>query len=1037
MEKYYLGQVNTSQSSPAPKNSVKFVEIQFSRRPPTLGIVRITNSQADRSGKNVKNCYDVDLISLELIGDKQAEFKICKSVKLDQLNGRIVSYDVTSQVQLESSQPKLQCIILCSDGSLFAIQFNDERVVRLECESSSVFKLNSDQLIDCQIYLDAENTDDNNDHRTVAILSAKSIQIFSETSEANRLKLAHRYQLKNPTDSKFKRMVLINKRLVLLESLDSTIQIIQQSKCLHRFKLRDQASDSQRDCEFLIIKIATLGDQPTAMIITMNSTEITAYSLQVDEDSMGKQRVPLEDPDQLLMKEPSFEFDECWSIDLQDLDSIRSLEASGQLKTISGGCMCPIWSLNQTIGSDWPKYLVISFKYLMLIYSFEQKQSLLFSVVYDSSFLEIMPMSSTGEPASLNTFARLRSTTGSDKSDYCDIKMRPKLVLNSKLIGSQRGDLLFNTLFLGKKIQLNQMVNFPQLGFLMTSSNQNHLLAFKIPSPKLNIQKDNVYQQLIAESIKSNSLLSSNLSQIENQNSNLRRDISKLTVNAKIGDSTSSANQSSDSSFKNLDSILHVELKRRHNIGVLYDLIFSMSNLIKISEIVVTSTVKTYFLPPIGDESQDTIEEVHLDNNLMATGESKAFVLSNITPMDGQINLENLLRKQEHDEEPVQNWISLRLTSDWETGNEQQNINDGINLTVPVFIVDGQVGQLSIYFIFKTPNFNEERNLVADFNLHSFNTHEDLTDDLMSRFPIRFYRRSIKIKPLMSYETDETLIQDISLNNIPNCELVIEGQFKDRQLVNWLDECLLLPGDKFSQSTSMRFQSQFTHCSISLNLKESHLRVTSDDSAVVELIKRHLLKRATDELVKLEITKQPDHTPFTLRHMISCQHRNVLVLENMITSRPTTDGMGTGISMFNYDNPLIDLLIGEENLTGLPEEYIPLDASSMEESFRIDIEKMLKSSKATTLTSKDSLVESDTKDNKTATEQLGDIYKEIIVAHLLDCLVDQEKFQFQKQTSQRKMIEAREKISNILEKAIGLEASFVDQILSLWSKLNQ
>ena len=72
------------------------------------------------------------------------------------------------------------------------------------------------------------------------------------------------------------------------------------------------------------------GSEPTVFVASTRN-HLIAYSLTIDEDVLfganGDTRRNVDaDPDNLLPEEPSFKLEKCWTINLDDIESVRSQE---------------------------------------------------------------------------------------------------------------------------------------------------------------------------------------------------------------------------------------------------------------------------------------------------------------------------------------------------------------------------------------------------------------------------------------------------------------------------------------------------------------------------------------------------------------------------------------------------------------------------------------------------------------------------------------------------------------------------------------
>ena len=1024
---------------------VRLVEVQFSRKAPTFGLVYLTTD----NGPEQRRQSDRQLLclaALQLRQDNTARFDTLKRIQLgtigpgqDKIDFEAVDFDVNESPLVDGNEHQLNkssCLLLGANGSLIAISLIDCAVkwqlprTRLAAQTKGY---PSSHFVQCQLQRPLEGGETlPGALLQVHLLAERHYSSFKLTSQSGTSEqpiLVQEHQLARDEALKFVRLHLVesNPQVGLVELSDGSLRIVKHSKCLHSIRFdSDPLTSGQR----ILVLSSRQADQSTILLCLLRR-QLVAHSLLIGDEEdddhedhedndkaatkSGRPEKALNkrldrDPDQLLPREPSFELEKCWSLDLDDIHSIRSIDE--QEEGSEAGCMCPIWAQDQPQhGQSWPKFLLLALRHHILIYSFEQQTALPFSVVYDRAFLRLDSAGST------KSDSQQQQQQQQQQSEYLDLGTRPKLLHNFKLIGAQPADSLFNTLFLVSKIQLDLVRHFNQLGLLVGLSNAGDLLAFKLTSSRIVKQKDNLYQQLLLNSIREGSLLRQVIDSKEANNSSLREDIAGLESRSRMeaGQKTTTASRDRQL-LENLDRMFRVELEAHDFIGGLYELKISWPNLVQINRLLVVSTVDAHILNNSIDSSQQ-IKSFKTDND--CKGEQRRSIFhfgSNLNELD--VDLDS-----------IKAWTVL----------EFHERPENVSVRMSIFLIDGQFGQLKLHFIFGQPQ------RVPGLRARSSPVSEEL-DEMnfvgkgQRRVPqmvaSKFCRKLVHIKPLMSFK--QVVGQQAAAVESPEAQankqrLEIRGPCDRQRMVQWLSECLTfqqvsaaLPDDNFG----VQFKSSFTHCSLDVRLGQGQLSVESDDFVALELIKRHILKSATDESIKLDVSHSTPSTN-SLRHLIGKQRTNVDLAWRI--SRPLTSSAVQFSQPQNQVEMLLENLLSESNLSELSADWpVGQSTSWLERSLRLDIEKCLEAPDA------QQVAPLAPDDEPPQTDLRPTTLRELICGFIVDALVDYDHLHALRSSTDM-MLQMRLKLLNLVQSSekSKLSKRFVDQIMSDWSEVRK
>lgn len=808
MDKYYLSKLPEIHEGINLERRAKFVEINYSRKPPSFGIVYLHDEQQQQQ---------LRLACLELLENQNAKFSTIKCVNLSaKLGSRIVAdFDVSnSMIILDESQRRfaIQCILLTKDGNLLTINLIDESVESAKGTteaSSKPLTINKEaSYLQCKLQQTEEA-------QLVHLISDR--QYYCKQLSQSTLDLLGSYSGANSKITKMHVSYVADGR-ILLELEDFTLVVLHNFKCIASLKL-DEFNMSA------VVYNSTCSDE--TIILTLDGTHLKAHHLQINESNLHRPNNKnelhlLRDPDQILSKEPTFELELCWSIDLSDIDCIRALAEDDEFSQDQSpmGCLQLMWSPSQSNfdSKRWPKFLIITYKYYLLVYSFEQQPIVPFSVVYDKSFLKVVPIIEEG----------LNKSASDPHQEFLDPKQKPKLIQNFKLIGTQPTDSLFNTLFLASKIKIISCRHFAQLGLSVGLSNSGDILAFKMTSSKIVDNKDSVYQQLVADSLKGNSILNQQLDRLLETNGQIREDLQNLED--KLNNRSSAK---PEVIFDNLHSHCNVEMKHNDNLACSYDLEISWLNLTQVGQIVVLSTVNCFILEPLdtggieyaeinnGNSSKDkAINMLNLGLNRIKSMESGSTLTTN---------------RSRH----IVSWAVITLT---------EKLDSKIrSLLLPILIMDGQFGELRIFFIFRNGSTFLNNHLTPrliklneqQINLSAHNPVSQSGNEL------EYHSERIEIKPMLSYKPTSEIPDDNA-----DKKFTILGDFTKEKLEHWLSELL----DTTGGESQVKLFSNYTRCSLEYKVANREAILRSEDIMALDIIKRHLLTQATNESIELQLS---------------------------------------------------------------------------------------------------------------------------------------------------------------------------------------
>lgn len=1009
MEKFYLAKV-TDFTQEISKSKLKLVDVQFSRKPPTFGLMYLTTKTLHKHSNDANNSNNnaistskqtnnkttqnvaVNLSVMQIDNDNIANFKSLKHIDLlksnceDGIHKTIVDFDTSKSILLDeedddqhfvsthtSQQQSIDCIILADDGSLYGVNLRLSPYLNKQAISSKATATNSTSSSTLSPLLrltdDNEATKNNLERRLfcgsfiqcklqhskndlsifIHLLAEKNYWLYELTTFSNnKLKLINQYSMPSNSESYlcFTKVNIIeaNPQVVLIELNNSSLKVIQRSDCIFSQNLQEQL-----DLRSTIVSNVVLSSDNSkneSILLSFAGTKILAQNLQItnhdEAPSFTKDHSPSvtkfddKDPDKLLPKDPSFEFDQCWSIDLNDIENLRnSIEPDeeevsnnnsdnnpfrAENDKIKYGCMMPMWSTNSQLypleeTQRWPEYLIVTYKYHILIYSFEQQTVLPFSVVYDSSFSKLTP---------LNDKLDVTISNGQQQQNpkFVDVKTKPKLLQSFKLIGSNPTDVLFNNILLSNTTN-NNLVEcgfFPLLNLIISITNNGDMFAFKLSpsSTKLELHKDNLFQQQYAKAISGDSLLKDQMNRLQKELNCLKDNIERLE------EKSMSISSKKGQESNHLASLIQTELRQSDETECLYYISMCLSNLIKVSQIIIMSSVNSYILKPVSSTNCQTI---NIKNSI------DRLIKNNM-----KLNSDNVLEHTCHDS--IQSWALLDLEK------EDPAMSRVIKLNLPLLITDKQQGSIRVFYVLddcprKRPIGSFYHPMIRS---HLSNSMESTLIEGFNESNTMFHIEELQIKPLMSYKQ---VSKDVSLfvdTEKALVKLTITGLYKRDSMISWLAECFQSSIDL--RQSEVKLKSQFNHLLIEYNMADpnNQLLISSDDVTTIDLIKKHVLKRATDESTKLNVSQSPlSSTVISYQNQINESRLKLIsLIETTLPNVEKSNDQSESVDL------IIDSLMSEiSNLNqGLPVDFNERFEveSGLENSLKRDLKKLINES---------------------------------------------------------------------------------------------
>lgn len=1063
MEKYFLSKLDDFRLDPSCSSRPKFVDIQYSRKLPFFGLVYCSDDSANTSvrlaSKTRPSASEIRLASLDSSDNKSsASIKIIKRIQIrfepsqkspqhGATLSEIVDFDSADSVQINEDQqassskrgPKSNspdCVALDELGRLAGLWFCDESsqlIANLSAPSQNLATANRAKHIQVRLHKrHADNASEifaqtSEDVCCIHALTQRSYTLYKLGGSKQLEPLGtFSMNLKDSSESaslEFTAMFTVNPNpaLVVLESSDFSLRFVSNFVCLTVISLgpeprRHTIMWGKSTNEFMLLS-ATSSEVEARALRALNKPARGQFHRVSDELEPHIELNQSQDPDGLLVKEPSFELESCWSIDLQTIDSIRTLlddstHSSGQQDSRPELCLCPMWTPNEPLKltqSEWPKFLIVAFKFHVLVYSFEQQRSTPFSVVYDQSFLKLL------EPEQSKGSAKVEQP-----DDECvDVRLRPKLLHNFNLIGVQARDSLFNTLFLVQASNFSQLSHFSQLSLLAGLTNLGHLMAFKFSSNKIVVHKDNVLQQLVGDMIRNEALLRAQVGSVEEEVAQLESELAKLE--RQLSSSTPGDSE------QQLDQLLQVDLVLRHEVGCLYDLSLSWSSLVDASHVLIVSNVDSFILEP----KSVAIKSVEINNDSSTSDESQQIplIISNLQlPSRTSVDSAFMAGASDLGSDRVSSisaWCLIELD---QASMKSANICN-TRLKVGMFIMDGQSGSLDVYLELAdaaSESICGLRRIRPSCQMNEPQVSDNSADweSSLADFKASFYMTSIDVKPLMSYEASNPFSSDTE--NITT-KVEISGNFEPQTMSRWLNELVRLPSFR---TQSCRLVSPFTRSWLEFRLEPKRLRLSSDNILAIETIKQHVLKRATDVSIRLETEHlQQQDLGQNLSHLIELQLENLTKLMNSSQDwgRIAISDQGLGSSLKTEADFLIETLMTETDTSELVKELKQSDVEQLESIIRADIENLVGQEVKSTGSS--GFFGSGDNDFST-------IHRDMIIGFIIDTLVDFDKLQGKRISSDAIVAMRTKLIESVLPKINKLSsASFVSKILDNWKNV--
>lgn len=431
-----------------------------------------------------------------------------------------------------------------------------------------------------------------------------------------------------------------------------------------------------------------------------------------------------------------------------------------------------------------------------------------------------------------------------------------------------------------------------------------------------------------------------------------------------------------DNFADNLDRLLRTELRPADHLGCLYHLTMSLSNLVQVTQILVVATVSSFMLQPAGG----ALLSARIDNNFAGQA-GRPIVVANVE-FEGRAALEALLEGQGRHQDPIQTCALLEPSAD---------LRAPALVTLPIFIMDGQLGHLNVFYV-----------------LNSLRARPEPAGQDPADLIAKFLLKSIPVKPLMSYQPSRSRRRS-GRDKLTALKLV--GDFKAPLVAGWLLECLAAP----ACPASAQLESRFTRCSLEYELADGQLALASDDLIALDLIEKHILRKATNQSIKLEVAVSGAPSADSLRHLISLQQLNLGLAGRLArgSSKPAGEPDKTGL--------LGEALANELGASELP-AGLQVSADWLEESLRRDVEQ-LAAGEARKLHAGGEPADK-------ADQLEASVFKELVCGFIIDALADHDRMKGARPSS-GPMVLMRSRLAELLAEGPAGSA-FVDRLLAEW-----
>lgn len=798
MDKYYLAKLPEENISLEGRS--KFVEVELASPNGCIrsfGIVCLLPRSIDFHILELSGCR----------GSKETRLSLEKRVDLGSSqsdNLQVLAFDVTQQIiQLSNKQAEksTDCVALSKRGDVLGVDLvsgTTEQIFNCGDYAGAILS----RLLECKL----RQADGN----IVYILAERQYSAYRWLpTEAKNVKQHESYTLSSSIVANFVHIHLpvgdSVSDLILLELDNGFVHLVQGSSCLAQLNLfdcRDQV-ESELGCLLLL----STGDPHDFLLINTrdSSNSIVGHSIHCD-DRTATRTVDDQDPDNLLIHQPSFEHEKLWSIETK-----ASLRLQSDSVRRSGSKLLVPISIE---GQDWPHYFAFVQEQNLIIYTFKQRATNPFATIYDSS---------SRETGALNPETVVNH-------DLIEPREKPRLLHKFKFTGLGSGETLFNTIFLDPDTQITTMRHFCKSHLLAALLSSGDLLAFRLTSDDFESSKS-PSSELLIESISCSSRLLSNVQdQLKAENMRLRNFLQQI--------------ESSTASQKdlNLSKPLRLSLvqDRDNKQACLYKLVLDISSLIQVSQVLIITTVSLHLLEPFlsSGDAQITL----CDRNNGRTDEPVVTLanmrLENLINM-ANLNLNESISEYSSRDELVQSWTVIEL----------ENLNNrfigSVTLNCPLFLSDGQRGSIDVY--------------CCPFE----DTLPDGDDFVTSK--AGYFSSNLQIKPLISYQVNERC----SVNELTPC-LIIEELDRSKTVI-WLNELIDL---ETTDANVAHLYSALTGCCLHIELEQTQTRYRSVDILALDVIRRHLLKKATDEALQLKVSTLKDPGS-TLSTLLTRQHENL------------------------------------------------------------------------------------------------------------------------------------------------------------------
>lgn len=559
-----------------------------------------------------------------------------------------------------------------------------------------------------------------------------------------------------------------------------------------------------------------LGSVTLHDLLVLNSrNDINKHLIITSEDSCIRARClrlnppdeAIEDPDQLLIKQPSFDLEECWQLNLYEDGSDttnNSLVGRPNQTGLQSAKICPFWHAADK--NSWPTHLVVLIAHELFIYEFRPKQIYStgpLSVCYDSGFLALKPLQDKSHENDSNSDDHAESIhdiANIDTKIVLDPCEKPNSTQIVRLTGTQPSDLPFNAVFLAEpevRIDAFRQISDSIIAFLI---NSHDLIAVAVSTSLDNGAIRSELDIHLIETFHQTKLIKDMM-----DNSNRRC----ATLRAHLIDGNMNMQRKNDL-IEDLVDVNFTEIvhgsKNLHSISI-----SSRFEIYAKCCVIACTAPATVILSRSTASITDTF-----------TMDTRNSIATNDIETDSSNSLEH-----------IQSCCVYNLTT---MKTDSARMLD-LNFSIELFDEYQDFGEkkLSVLIVF---------DLLKNAPNNGTNAHE-------WTFPIR---------ALSSYRPCARPFAVFSTSTTSYHKLEVTGNLKLDHSIRWINKCVPLsnPSSPDIQEVSSKFRSISTGSELAIKISLNIISITCSDKSVIELFKESILKSATDDYVSIEVFTDKD-----------------------------------------------------------------------------------------------------------------------------------------------------------------------------------